>query len=189
MRLQLSLSTGLGLFVLLANASFLSPFYSALDAWDTQILSNETSHELLKRQSNACPSNYNACTNQGAPGLCCARNQACAADGNGNVACCPTRASCTGTITGVVTGGVIGGGGLATSTSASGLLAGNSSPTTRATSNGLVPASASSATSGGQPTSTGGFIIAASTTVATLGNGGGRNLPIVSLTNPLMTLK
>ena len=180
MRLRLSLATDLLLFAFLANASIFSPFLSALDPWDEQLLSNETSHELLKRQSSACPSSYNACTNQGAPGLCCARSQSCTADGNGNVACCPTGAACTGTITGVVTGGSIGSGSLVTSTSGSGLLTSEASATTTDTSGGLVPASATSTTTDGDATSTGGFIIAASTTVATLEGAGVRGLPIVS---------
>ncbi|PSN72759.1 hypothetical protein BS50DRAFT_616305 [Corynespora cassiicola Philippines] len=65
---------------------------------------NETYPEVLEllrgRQvdPNECAQGYSDCGGIGAPGLCCRTNQVCSADAAGNVACCPSRAACTGTI-------------------------------------------------------------------------------------------
>ena len=88
--------------------------------------------ELFRRQ-NACQAGYNPCTNLGAANACCNVNAICTVDPNNFVACCPTGASCTGTI------------GAATASATSGLLVagtsttGNIAPTT--TGNSLLPAS------------------------------------------------
>lgn len=179
----------------IVNASFFSPLLSAFDSLSS-IATNETSHEVLKRQTNAnaCPSGYNACSALGAPGLCCASTASCAVDQAGHVACCPSGAVCTGSISSIITAGtIIGGGGAgavagASSTSNSLLLGGGSSTSTTAstatttTGNGLILASTNpSSTTGGSATTTQGFIIAASSTVATLGtgSGGARSLQMV----------
>lgn len=61
--------------------------------------------ELLKRQGgNTCATNYYACSNLGAPGLCCPRTAICSADQRGAVACCPQGVACTGALgTGLAT--------------------------------------------------------------------------------------
>ncbi|KAF1356894.1 hypothetical protein BDV97DRAFT_342949 [Delphinella strobiligena] len=181
MHLRASLLANLLLFVFLAEASFFSPFFTAADSWNEQIANNDTSLELLKRASNACPTDYKACSNEGASGLCCASSQVCTADNAGFVACCPSGATCTGTITGVITGGAIAAGGSAVSTTAaSGLLTTDASTTTgliSTTTGGLVLASATSGTTAtGSATTTDGFIIAGSTTVATVGSTGMKSL-------------
>ncbi len=61
--------------------------------------------ELLKRQGTNCATNYYACTNLNAAGLCCPRTAVCSADRNNVVACCPQGAACTGTL-GVATGSI-----------------------------------------------------------------------------------
>jgi hypothetical protein len=125
--------------------------------------------KLLKRQSNGCKSGYANCATLGAPGLCCKTTDVCAQDSGGNVACCPTQASCTGTIRPVSTGSttttaggsggstsiaVVGGAGAATtdSTAAGGSVAtiGSSGTTT-----GIVFVGASGTTGGTQQTSGG----------------------------------
>lgn len=58
--------------------------------------------QLFKRQG--CPTNYNACNSLGDAGACCPSDTVCARDQNGNVACCPINASCTGVIGGTATG-------------------------------------------------------------------------------------
>lgn len=155
----------------LTNGSLFSPFSPALDSWDGQISSNDTSFELLKRASNACPTSYSACTNEGASALCCADSQICTADYNGNVACCPSGAKCTGTITGVVTGSAVSG-----TTTTSNVLASTTQSTTTTSGAGLIYASTATST-----TTTGGFIVAASTTVATIVSGGTRNQAVSSI--------
>ncbi|KAF2632344.1 hypothetical protein BU25DRAFT_331514 [Macroventuria anomochaeta] len=64
--------------------------------------------ELLKRQNNNnnCATNYYACTNLNAAGLCCPRTAVCSADRNNVIACCPQGAACTGTLGASVTGAV-----------------------------------------------------------------------------------
>lgn len=54
--------------------------------------------ELFKRQGNNCANSYFACSNLGAPGVCCPRTAVCSADQRGQVACCPQGAACTGAI-------------------------------------------------------------------------------------------
>jgi hypothetical protein len=109
----------------LASLEGLAPYVNPLDY-------NDFSQRLFKRQ--ACPTGFTNCGAFGNSGACCPANQVCARDAAGNVACCPVRASCTGTIgpvatgvsTGSSTGGVLIGGstgaispqsGLATATS------------------------------------------------------------------------
>ncbi|KAL6706486.1 hypothetical protein ACN47E_005425 [Coniothyrium glycines] len=65
---------------------------------ETDLATEDGILELLKRQGNTCATNYFACSNLGAPGLCCPRTAVCSADPRGQVACCPQGAACTGTI-------------------------------------------------------------------------------------------
>ncbi|KAF1996246.1 hypothetical protein P154DRAFT_498811 [Amniculicola lignicola CBS 123094] len=78
-------------------ADFLTPESLTPQSNDTLIA--EGTLELVKRQG--CAVGYNACSNLGAPGLCCRSNAICSADAAGHVACCPQGAACTGTIAGV----------------------------------------------------------------------------------------
>ena len=89
--------------------------------------------ELLRRQ-NACQAGYSPCTNLGAPNACCNVNAICTVDPNNHVACCPTGASCTGTIgaTGSTSSGLLVAGAGATVTT------GNTIAST--TGNSLFPA-------------------------------------------------
>lgn len=163
------------------HASVFSPFLSAFDSF-SQIASNETSHDLLKRDSS-CPTGYDTCSNLGAPGLCCAKNAVCSADSAGYVACCPTGAACTGTISSIITGGTIAAGGSVVATSTTSGLATTTAGTTTTTSGGgLVLASSTGQTTTGSTTQ--GFVIAASTTVATLGSAGVRSVHTVSQLAP-----
>jgi len=88
----------------LAAPDILAPFepaieqISPLSTQDNSTALEENPLELLKRQNNACATNYYPCVNQNAPGLCCPRTAICTADLNRNVACCPQGATCTGTL-------------------------------------------------------------------------------------------
>lgn len=188
------------LFVSLAHASIFSPFLSVLDSLSQQTVSNQTFHELAKRavDPTSCPTGYKACSNIGAPGLCCANSAVCAADQAGHVACCPSGAACTGSISSVITSGVIASGGssVSTTTAASKPLsasAASSSPSsslphTTSSGSGLIVASGhttttSDAANSAAATTTDGFILVGSSTAATLGSNAIRNLQTVSLTS------
>ncbi|RAH62236.1 hypothetical protein BO85DRAFT_484247 [Aspergillus piperis CBS 112811] len=54
--------------------------------------------QLLRKRSDNCPSGYDSCTNLGYSDICCADGSRCTRDAADNVACCPTGASCTGTL-------------------------------------------------------------------------------------------
>jgi len=93
----------------LAAPDILANFEPALEQLptvynDTEIIAGDGSLELLKRQGNTCAANYFACSNLGAPGLCCPRTAVCSADQRGAVACCPQGVACTGTIGAINTG-------------------------------------------------------------------------------------
>lgn len=123
------------------------PFFSALslpitfeDYFPPSFTANGTAKQqqqpkkyLHNRQiSNACPENFHACTNLGAPGLCCADAAICKPDDAGNVACCPSSSTCSGVVHGVITAGTVNtvgsliGGGRATGSSVSGSVSSNS---------------------------------------------------------------
>ena len=175
----------------LPQFDFLSALPIALQDYIPTSISNQTAHEVLRRQnSNACPENFNSCSNLGAPGLCCAPNAVCSADFAGYVACCPSGAACSGTIgggpitTGTVDsdGAIVGGAGATTGTD-DGLTGTTATATTdfdaasSTSGGGLVAAStddsnnASTDDGNNLVTSSNGFIVAASTTVATPGAG------------------
>jgi hypothetical protein len=124
--------------------------------------------KLAKRQSNGCTSGYANCATLGAAGLCCKTTEVCAQDSSGNVACCQTQATCTGTIRPATTGGtntaaggssastsiVVVGGAGATTTTASTTTGGSVATIgSSGTSTGIVFVGASGATSGAQQTS------------------------------------
>jgi hypothetical protein len=84
--------------------------------------------KLIKRQNNGCATGYSNCATLGAAALCCPTSNVCAADSQGNVACCLTQASCTGTIKPPTTGGTVattttGGGSIAVVGGAGGTVA------------------------------------------------------------------
>ncbi|EAT85762.2 hypothetical protein SNOG_07111 [Parastagonospora nodorum SN15] len=81
----------------LANPDLIAPFELALPISENNSTDNEVI-DLLKRQNNACATNYYACAALNAPGLCCPRTAICTADSNRAVACCPQGAQCTGTL-------------------------------------------------------------------------------------------
>ncbi|KAE8443335.1 hypothetical protein EG329_001978 [Mollisiaceae sp. DMI_Dod_QoI] len=99
--------------------SIFAPFYE-VHLEDSLLLSNITSisdeHELRKRDGN-CPVNFNSCSTLAAAdaGACCTAGTFCTTDHARNIACCPTGATCTGTIvlqTATTTGTDSGGGGV-----------------------------------------------------------------------------
>ncbi|KAL2828924.1 hypothetical protein BDW59DRAFT_142514 [Aspergillus cavernicola] len=55
--------------------------------------------QLLKRDGN-CPSGYSACDDLGNSDICCQTDSICTSDEENHIACCPSGASCTGTLTG-----------------------------------------------------------------------------------------
>ncbi|MCJ1354497.1 MAG: hypothetical protein MMC33_004486 [Icmadophila ericetorum] len=65
--------------------------------------SQDRSPLLQIRQTNNCPAGYNPCTNLNQPAACCALTDVCSADFANHVACCPSGASCTGTVGGTAT--------------------------------------------------------------------------------------
>lgn len=60
--------------------------------------------QILKRADNNCPGGYNPCTNLGHSDVCCRSDSTCSRDAADNIACCPTGAKCTGSLTGTSTG-------------------------------------------------------------------------------------
>lgn len=90
--------------------------------------------ELFRRQTNNCPIGYNSCSNLGQAGVCCSVTAICSADAANHVACCPTGASCTGTIgaTGTATGTAAGGGFIFGSSTTSALSTSSRPSTTTA---------------------------------------------------------
>ncbi|PYI12418.1 hypothetical protein BO78DRAFT_301599 [Aspergillus sclerotiicarbonarius CBS 121057] len=63
--------------------------------------------QLLRKRSDNCPYGYDPCSNLGHSNICCSDGTICTRDAAENIACCPTGASCTGTLseTGTVVGG------------------------------------------------------------------------------------
>ncbi|KAJ5482680.1 hypothetical protein N7539_006126 [Penicillium diatomitis] len=59
--------------------------------------------QLLKRAGNNCPWGYTPCTSEGNSNACCRPDTNCSVDAANNIACCPTGAVCTGTLTGAST--------------------------------------------------------------------------------------
>lgn len=175
----------------------LQDYISPAFATNTSV-SNPTSQpagDLRRRQGNGCPNDFHACSNLGAPGLCCANAAVCTPDGNGNPACCPSNAVCTGLVSGAITSGTVNSeGSLVTGGTAAG---GGGGATTSAASG-----------SAGQATTTGGVVIqsntasnsAASSRAVVIGGGGGggggnggntgsgamRNMEVVSTRQPLI---
>lgn len=77
------------------------PFFSpgSEGPWDINCDGCDTTHELLKRQTNnGCALGQSSCANIGGVGLCCRPSTSCALDQLGVVACCPIGAVCTGAI-------------------------------------------------------------------------------------------
>lgn len=72
------------------------PFWDIHDLKKRQATSSSSSSS---RGGTTCPTSYTACAALGAPGLCCKRDSSCAVDQAGHVACCPTGAVCTGSLT------------------------------------------------------------------------------------------
>lgn len=189
MRHALILTTTAALFSTLTTAfhfpdfqSFCLPI-SLSDYVPSADVLNQTAFEhadLLRRYSNTCPTDFNSCSNLGAPQLCCASAAVCSPDAAGNVACCPSGAACSGTISGVITAGTVNAQGsligvattAGTSTNTGGVV--GASTTSSTTSDGLVLASTQTSTT---TTTTGseavsatgqtGFIIDGTSTVAT----------------------
>lgn len=151
-----------------SDGAVILPFGQPL-AEEQYIVDNVTAPDLelklLKRQSNACASGYGNCATLGAPGLCCPTASVCAQDGGGNVACCRTDATCTGTIKATATGSAATTTGT-TATTGSGIVVVSGSTTasqttgsgfttteTSGTTTGIVFVGGSGTTSGAQQTS------------------------------------
>jgi hypothetical protein len=92
----------LGLASLAVVFSAVSASYDGFSPYADPLDYADLSFKLLRRQ--ACPGGYSNCGALGNSGACCPTNQVCARDAAGNVACCPLRAACTGTIGGTGTG-------------------------------------------------------------------------------------
>ncbi|MCJ1435008.1 hypothetical protein MMC27_004378 [Xylographa pallens] len=110
------------------------PFSAPLIQQDT----SDSFLELFRRQ-NACQAGFNACTNLGVASVCCSTNAVCTPDAANMVACCPSGASCTGTL---------GASGSVATTTGPLLLGGNGATTTAGsvstTGNSLFPATSTS---------------------------------------------
>ncbi|KAJ9376547.1 hypothetical protein DTO063F5_8716 [Paecilomyces variotii] len=76
-----------------------SPFYPPWSDPTIDKRAAEVLDILLKRDDN-CPSGYNACTALGNSGACCRDGTICSLDAASHIACCPTGASCTGSLSG-----------------------------------------------------------------------------------------
>jgi len=114
--------------------------------------------DLRRRDSSdSCPANFHSCANIDAPGVCCADAAVCRNDGNGQVACCPSGAVCTGIVRGTITAGTVN-----TVGSIIGGTTRGSSParTTAITSNSAgVIISSNSRSAGTQVASSSGFVL------------------------------
>ncbi|KAL2067039.1 hypothetical protein VTL71DRAFT_1463 [Oculimacula yallundae] len=127
MRSSTTTATCLSLLLLPVSSlqipSILAPFYEPY-VETTVLLSNDTlsppppnvQNELLKRDGN-CPVNFNSCSafRDSAAGACCQVGSFCTTDKAKNIACCPTGATCTGSLnvaTATTTGLGGGGGGV-----------------------------------------------------------------------------
>ncbi|KAK2873808.1 hypothetical protein FQN49_002054 [Arthroderma sp. PD_2] len=58
--------------------------------------------QLVKRQ-NLCPPGFNSCAILGSPEACCQPEAVCSRDAASHIACCPSGAACTGTLSGTGT--------------------------------------------------------------------------------------
>lgn len=130
----------------IAPATTPAPDYELLKKLKRQASSSSSSSS---GGGTTCPQSYSACAALGAPGLCCHRDSNCAVDQAGHVACCPSGAVCTGSISASSTVGA----GVGVTTVTSGAAASSTSLSF------VLPSTASTGTGGG-------FIIVASTTVA-----------------------
>lgn len=97
--------------------SIFAPFYEP-HLEESLLLSNVSlasdNPDLRKRDGN-CPDNYNSCSTLAAAdaGACCTVGSFCTTDRAKNIACCPTGATCTGSITkGTATAATSGAGGV-----------------------------------------------------------------------------
>ncbi|RAL17213.1 uncharacterized protein BO97DRAFT_380432 [Aspergillus homomorphus CBS 101889] len=63
--------------------------------------------QILRKRADNCPSGYDACSKLGHSDICCKDNTICTRDDANNIACCPTGASCTGTLSTTGTGVVV----------------------------------------------------------------------------------
>lgn len=190
---MIALSISTSAFQLSPYEPFLSALPNLFEDDLSDIFQNATAHEDLKRaNSNNCPSHYKVCSQS--PNLCCTSNAVCSVDGAGMVACCPSGKQCTGTITGIITGGTVNGGGGIVGATTTG-TSNNNGATTTATTTGFVGYTTSSSTLNGVPSTTttattsnnggaadtnsGGFIIDGTSTVAAP-NSGHRGVELVS---------
>ena len=114
------------------------PFASACP-FSAPLIQQDPSDSLLElfRRQNACQAGYNACTNLGVATACCSTTAICTPDAANMVACCPSGASCTGTL---------GVSGSAATTTGPLLLGGSGATTTgvSTTGNSLFPATSTS---------------------------------------------
>lgn len=81
-----------------ATVSTVVPFDRPLPAEEPQKRAFEVLQILNKRVANDCPSGYNPCSTLDNPKICCRSGSRCARDAADNIACCPTGASCTGSL-------------------------------------------------------------------------------------------
>lgn len=169
----------------------LQPFLTAVSPLLDQIslltTSNSTEHELLKRQnSNGCPAaGWNNCGSVGVSAFCCAPSAVCTADAANRLACCPSGASCTGTIGGYITSGTVDNNGNPIGGAAAATTGTTATVATTSTSGYVV---ATTTTTTGATVSTGnGFIIASGATVAQPGRAA-RGVEIVSSSEKLMVI-
>lgn len=94
--------------------------------------------QLFRR--SGCPVKYNSCSSVGDSGVCCPETQNCALDSASHVACCPTNAVCTGTIS--TSGSVVTGSTFSQTTSTSSgnviIVGGSTTTTTTSSTSGNV---------------------------------------------------
>ncbi|KIW06593.1 uncharacterized protein PV09_02309 [Verruconis gallopava] len=129
----------------IAVLPFSPPLLEEQYHFDNTTISPDFELRFAKRQGSGCATGYSNCATLGAAGLCCKTSQVCQQDSNGNVACCPTQAACTGTIKPVTsTGGGVVVGATTTGTGATITVSESTIVTASPSENGLT-----STTSGG----------------------------------------
>lgn len=140
--LSFLLSNPTSAFALSDIAPFIPPFLDELDFITSSNASSELSsnanvqREKELRKRGSCPTDYHSCATLAADGSgsCCTKNAICSLDFASQVACCPSGAVCTGTISIPTTTATTTAATAATKSSSGGFVLGGSTTTTSSTS-------------------------------------------------------
>ncbi|KAK2742695.1 hypothetical protein FQN57_005150 [Myotisia sp. PD_48] len=85
-----------------ASSENTSPFLSPQPK-NAILLAHSPKFAHLAIRQNNCPNGFNSCAILGEAEACCQPNAVCSRDASNHIACCPSGAVCTGTLTGTAT--------------------------------------------------------------------------------------